>query len=290
MLQHNDKRESNMPENQPAPPVMSNQDTFNLDKNSLVERAYGQMDQHLADSSFSLRQKVALTCRILFDSGHDSGLSGQITARAPMPGTFYTQRLGLGFDEISEENLLVVDEDLNVLEGQGMANPANRFHSWVYCARPDVNCIIHTHAHHTSALSMLEVPLEISHMDNCVLYDDVAFVPEWPGVPVGNEEGELISAALGNKRALMLAHHGLLIAASAVEEACVLGIAFERAAKQQLLAMAAGEIQPIDQKLGREAHDWVLRPTRNNAAFSYYARRALRDFRNRDCLKSAPAQ
>lgn len=52
---------------------MSNQDTFNLDKNSLVERAFGQMDQHLAESNFSLRQKVALTCRVLFDNGHDSG-------------------------------------------------------------------------------------------------------------------------------------------------------------------------------------------------------------------------
>lgn len=263
---------------------MNTPNTFSMGKDELVQRSYSQMDQLLDDNGYTPRQKVALTCRILFDNGHDSGLAGQITARASAPNTFYTQRLGLGFDEISESNLLVVDEDLNVVEGAGMANPANRFHSWVYRARPDVNCIIHTHSHYTAALSMLEVPLEVSHMDNCVLYDDVAFVPKWPGVPVGNEEGELISSALGNKRALMLAHHGLLIAAASVEEACVLGIAFERAAKQQLWAMSAGKIQPIDPDLGREAHDWVLRPKRNNVAFSYYARRSLRDPRNQDCL------
>ncbi len=263
---------------------MHSQDTFALDKQALVQKAYGQMERHLEESSYSLRQKVALTCRILFDNGHDSGLAGQITARVPESGGFYTQRLGLGFDEISEGNLLRVDEDLNVLEGQGMANPANRFHSWVYRSRPDVHCIIHTHALHTAALSMLEVPLEVSHMDNCVLYDDVAFVEKWPGVPVGNEEGELISAALGSKRALMLSHHGLLIAASSVEEACLLGLAFERAARQQLLAMGAGKIQPIDPQLGREAHDWVLRPKRSSIGFAYYARRALRETRNHDCL------
>lgn len=263
---------------------MSSPETFTMDKEALVQKANGQMDQLFEESSYSLRQKVALTCRILFDNGHDSGLAGQITARASSPGTFYTQRLGLGFDEISESNLLVVDEDLNVVEGKGMANPANRFHSWVYRARPDVNCIIHTHAHYTAALSMLEVPLQVSHMDNCVLYDDVAFVPKWPGVPVGNEEGELISAALGNKRALLLSHHGLLIATASLEEACVLGIAFERAAKQQLWAMGAGKIQPIDPALAREAHDWVLRPKRNAASFAYYARRSLREPRNSDCL------
>ncbi|WP_233233505.1 aldolase [Bordetella sp. LUAb4] len=264
---------------------MNATDTFQLDKATLVDQSTAQMDRQFADSAYTPRQKLALTCRILFENGHDSGLAGQITARTGTPGEFYTQRLGLGFDEISEDNLLRVDEDLNVLEGGGMANPANRFHSWVYRARPDVNCIIHTHAVHTAALGMLEQPLVISHMDNCVLYDDVAFVAQWPGVPVGNEEGELISGALGSKRALMLSHHGLLVAGQSVEEACVLAIAFERAARMQLLAMAAGEVKPIDPALGKEAHDWILRPTRNKVGFEYYARRALKNPRNADCLK-----
>ncbi|WP_412556681.1 aldolase [Xylophilus sp. GOD-11R] len=264
---------------------MSNPDTFTLDKQALVQSAYRQMDAHLEESGYTLAQKLALTCRILFDNGHDSGLAGQITARAATPGTYLTQRLGLGFDEITEDNLLLVDEDLTVLEGSGMANPANRFHSWVYRARPDVNCIVHTHAVHSAALGMLETPLQISHMDNCVLYDDVAFVGRWPGIPVGNEEGEFIASALGDKKALLLAHHGLLIAAASVEEAVVLGVAFERAARMQLLAMAAGDIQPIDPQLAREAHDWVLRPKRNAIAFDYYARRSLRGGRNTDVLR-----
>jgi len=99
---------------------------------------------------------------------------------------------------------------------------------------------------------------------------------DWPGVPVGNEEGEIISAALGSKRAILLSHHGMLIAAGSVEEACVLALQFERAARMQLLAMSAGKIQPIPPALGREAHDWILTPKRSQVGFSYYARRALR--------------
>lgn len=268
-------------------PLGATTDTFGLDKAAIVSASTSRMDAQLAESTYTLRQKVALTCRILFDNGHDSGLAGQITARAETPGTFYTQRLGLGFDEIAEDNLLLVDEDLNVQAGTGMPNPANRFHSWVYRARPDVNCIIHTHAVHTAALGMLEQPLVVSHMDNCVLYDQVAFVAKWPGIPVGNEEGELISSALGDKRALMLSHHGLLIAGTTVEEACVLAIAFERAARMQLLASAAGEIRPIDPALGAEARDWILRPKRNAIAFDYYARRSLKRAHNNDCLRAS---
>ncbi|SES82316.1 L-fuculose-phosphate aldolase [Nitrosomonas marina] len=260
-------------------------DTFNFDKKELIKQSFDQMDIHLQGTQYSLAQKVALTCRILFDNGHDSALAGQITARSEKPGTYLTQRLGLGFDEICAGNLLLVNENLEVLQGDGMANPANRFHSWLYRARPDVQCIIHTHAVHTAALSMLEVPLEISHMDNCVLYDDVAFLPEWPGVPVGNEEGELIAQAIGKKRAILLAHHGLLVACSSIEESCLLAIAFERAAKMQLLARAAGAIKPIDPVLGREAHDWILRAQRNAVGFAYYARRTLRKKNHQYCLE-----
>ncbi|MFE7120269.1 aldolase [Streptomyces sp. NPDC057654] len=258
--------------------------TLHDSKDVLVGRAEQQMREHFADSELTVRQKLALTCRIAFDGGHDSGLAGQISARGQAAGTYYTQRLGLGFDEIDEDNLLLVDEDLTVLEGSGMPNPANRFHSWIYREREDVNCIIHTHSLHTAALAMLEVPLMVSHMDTTPLYEDCAFLKDWPGVPVGNEEGEIISAALGDKRAILLAHHGQLVTGTTIEEACTLAILIERAARLQLLAMAAGTIQPLDPALAREAHDWTSTDRRSKANFAYYARRALRN--HPDCLTS----
>lgn len=251
-------------------------DTMSMSKEDLVSRAKDEMRRQFEAPQWTLRDRVALTCRILFDGGHDSGLAGQITARTEEPDTYYTQQLGLGFDEVTSSNVLLVDENLNVLEGAKMANPANRFHSWIYRVRPDVKCIVHTHPLHVASLSMLEVPLEISHMDNCTLYGDVAFLKDWPGVPVGNEEGEIISAALQDKRAVLLSHHGMLVAAGTVEEACVLSLQFERAARMQLLAMAAGEIKPIPEVLGAEAHDWILTPKRSEIGFAYYARKALR--------------
>ena len=249
--------------------------TFGESKSELMTRASREIARNFAESSLTTRQKVAITCRALFDAGHDSGLAGQITARAEEPHTFYTQQLGLGFDEITEDNLLLVDEDLEVLSGSGMANPANRFHSWIYRARPDVACVVHTHPFHVAALSMLEVPLVVSQMDIAPLYDDCAFLPDWPGVPVGNEEGEIITAALGDKKAVLLAHHGHVIAGASVEEACSLAMLIERGAKLQLAAMAAGSIAQLPERLAREAHDWTLTPARSRANFSYYARRTL---------------
>jgi len=256
--------------------------TASKTKLELMHSAENDIQRLIKDPQLSDSEKLALTCRILFDKGHDSGLAGQITCRAKDPNTFLTQRFGLGFDEITADNLIVVDQDLKPLDDDGMPNPANRFHTWIYKEHPDVNCIIHTHPTYVAALSMLEVPLIISHMDTSGLYNDCSFVAEWPGVPVGNEEGILISKALGNNRAVFLAHHGQLVTGRNIEEACNLAVLIERAAKLQLLAMSAGEIKPLPPELAKEAHDWTSTDKRNKVNFAYYARQALKN--HPDCI------
>lgn len=235
-----------------------------------------RMARHFTVPDWTARQKLALAGRILGMEGHDSGLAGQLSARAEKPGTYYMLRFGLGLEEASPDNLLLVDDDLNVLEGDGMPNPSNRFHLWVYRAKPQVRSIMHTHPPYVSALSMIGVPLAVAHMDATLFHDDCAFLPEWPGTPIGDEEGRLISEAIGEKRAILLAHHGQLAACGTIEEAAVLSIFIERAARLQLMAMSAGRIQPIDPALAREAHDYRLKERAIGATFYYFARRALR--------------
>ena len=235
-----------------------------------------RMQKYLRTPTWNLRQKLALTCRILADEGHESALAGQITARGDKPGTYWMLSFGLGFDEAQASNMVLVDDDLNLLEGDGMVNPSNRFHLWIYRHRLDVNAIIHTHPPYCSALSIVGEELAIAHMDTSMFYEDVAFLAEWPGVPIGDEEGEIITKAIGTKRAILLAHHGQLAACCNIEEAAVLAIFIERAARMQLLARAIGPIKPIKPEHAREAHDYRLKPKAIGATFHYFARRVLR--------------
>jgi L-fuculose-phosphate aldolase len=109
-----------------------------------------------------------------------------------------------------------------------------------------------------------------------MLYDDVAFLPEWPGVPVADEEGRIISAALGDKRSILLAHHGILTTGRDIVEATYLAVAMELAAKLQIDAEAAGAIKPIRPEFGRQAHDFMRKPAIMNATFAWWARKVLR--------------
>jgi L-fuculose-phosphate aldolase len=244
-------------------------------KDEYLKKTAANVERHLAIPEWTLREKLALSARMLAAEGHDSGLAGQLTARATEPGTYWMLRFGQGLDEATPDNLLLVDDDLNVLEGEGMPNPSNRFHLWIYRHRADVNSIIHTHPPHVSALSMIGVPLEVAHMDTSMFYEDCAWLPKWPGVPVSDDEGRIISEALGDKRSILLANHGQLCACGTVEEATVMSLFFEKAARLQLMARSAGVIQPIDPARAREAHDYRLKPRTIGATFAYYARRIL---------------
>jgi len=238
-------------------------------------RVDDQIDRQLTSGGWNLRQQLALGCRILAREGHCQTLAGQITARLD-DGRIATLPLGTGFDELTPATVLVVDEDLKTLEGEGMANPATRFHLWVYRARPDVRCIVHTHPPAASALSMIGQPLIVAHMDQTPFHDDCAFLADWPGLPIADDEGRIISAALGSKRTILLAHHGLLTAGSGIDEAVYLAVLFEQAAQRQLMAAAAGTIVPVDPALARESHDFLLKPGIVAASFALHARRVLR--------------
>src|SRR5947199_3204838 len=140
-----------------------------------TEKSAADMNRHLDAAQWSARQKLALACRILAAEEHGSALAGQLTTRGDRPGNYWTMRFGLGLDEISADNLLLVDDDLRVIDGDGMPNPSNRFHLWIYRQRPEVRSIIHTHPPHVSPLSMIGEPLAGAHIGNPVVDDDCAY-------------------------------------------------------------------------------------------------------------------
>jgi L-fuculose-phosphate aldolase len=218
---------------------------------------------------------------ILADEGHESGLAGQLTARGPDEGTFWTLPLGLAFDEAEEASWLLIDDAMNVLAGAGSygirePNPATRFHLWVYRSRSDVAAIVHTHPPAASVLAAAEQPLVVAHMDATPLFDDMAFLPDWPGLPTADREGELIAGGLGTKHAMLLAHHGLLAAGRSVAEAAFLAVFIERMARLQVDAAPLGGVKPVDAAEAARARDFLRTDRIMNATFAAWSRRAAR--------------
>ena len=233
----------------------------------------------LSNLGLDPRELLTHCAWILSDEDHESGLAGQLTARGPRDNCYWTLPLGLAFGEATPGSWLLIDNDLKVLEGQGAhgirePNPATRFHLWVYRSRPDVNAIVHTHPPAASALAAAKVPVVVAHMDATPLFEDMVFLPDWPGLPTADREGELISASLGQSHALLLAHHGLLTAGRSVQEACFLAVFMERMARLQINAAAVGGVVPVDAEQARRARDFLRTDRIMNITFDAWVRKA----------------
>ena len=162
------------------------------------------------------------------------------------------------------------------MTGEGPINPALRFHLWLYNKRPKTQSLVHSHAPFASALSISGQALAVAHMDSAMFFEDCAHLEQWPGVPFGDEEGEIIANCMGDKRAILLANHGLLTAGTTVKEATYLAMNFERAAKMQIRASAAGPVQSLPTRLAKEAHDFLLSKDIVDVTFDAWHRRVTR--------------
>ena len=212
--------------------------------------------------------------RILAREGHNGGLAGQVTVRDDDSPNFWSYRLGVGLEELTPDDLLLVSPAVECVQGHGDPNPGVRFHAWIYQRHPQIRSIVHTHSPAASAFAMLGQPFPVAHMDTCMFFDDCGFLERWPGVPTGDEEGALIAEALDGKRTAFLANHGCVCTGQSLREATYLAVYAERGARLALDAMAAGKIAPINPEAAREAHDFLLQPSIVNATFAYWSRQA----------------
>jgi L-fuculose-phosphate aldolase len=80
-------------------------------KAHFMERGSREMDADLPALEGSTEELLAACCRILASEGHESGLAGQVTARAKKPGTWWTLQFGYGFEEATAQRMVLVGSD-----------------------------------------------------------------------------------------------------------------------------------------------------------------------------------
>ncbi len=195
----------------------------------------------MSDEITEVRELVSLGSRVLGAAGHADLVWGHAAARDPQGRGAWMKRNAIGFEEVGEDDTLLVDFEGNVLEGGGGRHAEWPIHTEVLAARPDIGGVAHTHAEHCVALAAAGDELRpVSHAANL-------FVP--PGVPRFEKTGDLIvtrelgkdvADALGEQNAIFLVNHGIVTTGKTLREAVVRAIVLERACKQQLLTHGFG--------------------------------------------------
>jgi ribulose-5-phosphate 4-epimerase/fuculose-1-phosphate aldolase len=193
------------------------------------------------------KQRLAASLRIFGKFGFDEGVAGHITVRDPEQlDHFWVNPMGRSFKQMRVSDLLKVDHEGNVVEGEGLLNGAAfTIHSRIHMHHPEVTAAAHSHSVYGKAWSSLGRKLDPLTQDACAFYGDHAVFEDYTGVVLDLSEGDRIAQALGDNKAVILQNHGLLTVGQSVDEACWWFVTMERSCQAQLLAEAAGTPQPI---------------------------------------------
>ena len=186
--------------------------------------------------------RLAAAFRMFSKAGLDEGVAGHITARDPEhTDSYWVNPFGMHFSLIKQSDLVRVDHEGNVVEGDSAVNGAAvAIHCAVHTARPDVVAAAHAHGPYGKTLSSLERDVEPLTQDACAFYQDVGLYDDYTGVVLDSEEGKKIGHALGEHKAVILRNHGMLTVGGSVESAAWWFLTLERTAQSQLMAYAAG--------------------------------------------------
>ena len=196
-----------------------------------------------SNEEWNVRQDLAACYRAFVHYGWTDLIFTHLSARVPGHSDQYLiNPYGLLFHEITASNLIKVDFQGNVIEGDYPFNDAGHaIHTAVLAARPDINCVLHSHTRAGMAVSCMQsglMPLtqqanEIMDLVCYHIYTDVSTHSE--------EECRQLGEDIADKWLMVMHNHGLLSVGRTVGEAFYYLYTLENACKVQVDVLNSGE-------------------------------------------------
>jgi ribulose-5-phosphate 4-epimerase/fuculose-1-phosphate aldolase len=216
----------------------------------------------VAEERIERKEKLTAAFRLFGKFGFDEGVAGHITVRDPEhTDHFWVNPFGRSFKQMRVSDLILVNHDGEIVEGEGPLNGAAfAIHSQIHKHLPHVTAAAHTHSVYGKAWASLGRPLDPLTQDSCAFYDDHVVFDQFNGVVLDLDEGRQIAEKLGKKKAAILQNHGLLTVGNTVDEAAWWYITMERTCQAQLMAEAAGKPILISDEVARKTHANVGSP------------------------------
>ncbi len=194
---------------------------------------------NIREARIELAAALRLAARFDLHEGIDNHFS---LAVSPKGDRFLVNPYGPHWEEVRASDLLLVDQDGAVLEGELPLDPtAYNIHSRLHVQVPQARCVLHTHMPYATALTSVEggriepINQNALRFVNSVAYDDL-----YNGLVLDHAEGDRLCRAIGNKSVLFLANHGVIVTGATVAEAFDSLYFLERTCRNQVLAMATG--------------------------------------------------
>ena len=191
-----------------------------------------------------LRPQVVATCRELTRRGLTHGTSGNVSARCDQRW-FLVSPSGMDYEVLQVDDVALMD-----LDGRwfGRRRPSSewRFHRDIFRSRHEVGAIVHTHSPQATALACTGRGIPAFHYMVAVAGgSDIRCAPYYS---FGTQElSDAALAALQDRKACLLANHGVIATGSDLRAALALAGEVENLAVQYCAALALGDVRILDE-------------------------------------------
>jgi ribulose-5-phosphate 4-epimerase/fuculose-1-phosphate aldolase len=178
------------------------------------------LDRPVSDVERKSRVELAAAFRIAQHLQWNLDTLNHITLRVPDTDTFLMNPLGLAWEEITASSLATVNFDGKIISHSGirLAPAGFNFHSGILKARPDLNCVIHTHEAAGVVMGSIDQQLVAISQGGCRLHDEIGY-HDFEGLANQTDEVPRILRDLGHRHTLIMYNHGLLSLGASVGEA-----------------------------------------------------------------------
>ena len=187
----------------------------------------------------ALREQLVAVARRMNASGLNQGTSGNLSAR--IPGGLLITPSSLPYDLMEPRDLVAIDLKGWPLEDGGRRPSSEwRLHADVLAARPELQAVLHCHPIHGTALACHDKGIPPFHYMTAVAGgDDIRCAPY---ATFGTEElSRFTVEAMADRKACLLARHGLVSAGDSLDQALGIAVEVETLARMYLQALQLGE-------------------------------------------------
>lgn len=183
-----------------------------------------------------LREHLLAVTRKLSETGLNRGTSGNVCVR--VAGGFLVTPSGMSVEAMTPHDM--VQMDFNGQHRKGKPSSEWRFHRDILAARPEVCAVIHTHSMFATTLACLRRDIPPFHYMIALAGGDSIRCA--PYALFGSQAlSDAAVAALQERKACLLANHGMIALGRDPEDALAVAVEVETLCEQYWRALQVGE-------------------------------------------------
>jgi ribulose-5-phosphate 4-epimerase/fuculose-1-phosphate aldolase len=238
-----------------------------------------------APDATALRQAkvdLAAAFRAAALHGYNEGIDNHFSLGVPgRDDLFLLNRYGPHWSELRASDILTIDLDGNVVDGEGEWElTAFMIHRGVHRSRPSARCVLHTHMPYATAVALTSGGFDTMISQNAMYFHGHTAHLSYDGLADGAAEGLRIGRAVRDDiSVVMMENHGVLVIGDSVADAWHKLYFLERAAQVQVLAQSTGQtlIRVEDEVATKTAAQWAREAANSPTLFDAVKRQLDRE-------------